>query len=194
MAVTDYAELLISWLFRSFKGRDAKLFTRVPPFSTRPPIIEITSDVSNPMSIEYTQDGAEKFPPLSWKTPEGAAQLFLIVEDPDAPLPFPIVHGLYYDIPPTVQSVTSEDFENEAALNAKGVKLGKPFISGKIYHGPRPLLNHGPHRYMYQLVALRAPLEGLPERNATAAQVQAALKEENIIAWGEWVGVAERKW
>lgn len=194
MAVTVYIELLFSWLFRSFRGRDAKLFTRVPPFNTHPPTIVITSDVPNPMTVDYTQDGAEKFPWLSWKTPKGAAQLLLIVQDCDAPLPTPIVHGLYYGIPPTVQSVVSEDFENETALNAKGLKLGKAFRRGKIYSGPRPLLNHGPHRYMYQLIALAAPLEGLPENDATMAQIRAALKEDDIVAWGEWVGVAERKW
>ncbi|KAF7862787.1 uncharacterized protein EAF02_010336 [Botrytis sinoallii] len=35
---------------------------------------------------------------------------FLVVEDPDVPAPSPVIHGIYYDIPPSRLKVRKEDF------------------------------------------------------------------------------------
>ena len=61
------------------------------------------------------------------------------------------------------------------------------------YEGPRPLLGHGPHRYFYQLVALREPVDlGKLKPKVTKNGLGAAIVG-NVIGWAEWVGVYERK-
>lgn len=98
----SYVEVTISWLFKNFRGRDAKLFITSPAFSSHPtPTITVTSpdcgDTNAQLGVEYTFDGAGKFPELSWRAPEeveGSIKEWLLVsEDPDAPLPTPIAHG-----------------------------------------------------------------------------------------------------
>lgn len=169
------------------------MFTRQPVFADLKPSITITSPVrANLMPVEYTQDGPSTFPPLSWANPPGTKELLLVIEDPDAPLPKPIVHGFGYAIPPSVQSIDSEDFDSQNPKYAeKGIKTGVT-REGTPYAAPRPLMNHGPHRYFYQVIALRDPLQGLSNKPSTV-EVLAVLKRENILGWGEWVGVAERR-
>ncbi len=49
----------------------------------------------------FTADGEGVSPPLIWgEAPEDAASLALIVEDPDAPSPQPLVHAIVWDIGP----------------------------------------------------------------------------------------------
>src|SRR4051812_38018486 len=49
----------------------------------------------------FTADGEGVSPPLTWgQLPQGAASLALIVEDPDAPTPRPMVHAIVVDIDP----------------------------------------------------------------------------------------------
>src|SRR3569623_2499407 len=49
----------------------------------------------------YTADGEGLSPPLSWTgAPAGAGGFVLIVEDPDAPMPEPLIHLLAWDLAP----------------------------------------------------------------------------------------------
>lgn len=117
----------------------------------------------------------------------------MIVQDADVPIPSPVIHGVYYSIPPTVSSIPSAFLSPPSPSYASaGIKLGKNFY-GDTYMPPRPIMNHGPHRYFYQVVALKSKLEGLPESKATFKQLLEKVKKEEIVGWGEWVGVAERK-
>lgn len=56
-----------------------------------------------------------------------------------------------------------------------------------------PLVNHGHHRYFYQIIALAKPLEGLKDKGAKYSEILGKVKKENIVGWGEWVGHCERK-
>lgn len=104
MAATARAvlEVVLSRLFANAKGRDAK------SFYTRPALASFTEQsitVTSPdcgasgskLGVDYTHDGRGKFPALKWSArPEIAAQVkewLLVSEDPDAPLPTPIIHG-----------------------------------------------------------------------------------------------------
>jgi len=56
-------------------------------------------------------------------------------------------------------------------------------------------LQHGEHRYFYQVIALgealdRAKLSEIATKEDLATEVSV---EGRILAWGEWIGVAERK-
>lgn len=121
----------------------------------------------------------------------------LIVEDPDAPLPTPIAHGVYYAIPVDILSVDALSFDRVAGDDANGLKGGFKFGQNRmenVYGGPRPVLGHGPHRYFYQVIALSEKLDpnsfatGTPTREELAKAV-----EGKVLAWGVWIGVFERK-
>lgn len=99
-------EVTLSWLLSSAKGRDEKSFYRSPAFKDlQEPTIEISStecgagSLAEPAQLkrEHSHDGEGRFPGLRWETPPAIAgkvrEWLLVVEDPDAPLPTPIVHG-----------------------------------------------------------------------------------------------------
>jgi phosphatidylethanolamine-binding protein (PEBP) family uncharacterized protein len=151
------------------------------------------------LSVHHTQLGEEHFPELRWSaaSPE-IKEYVLIVEDPDAPLPNPITHGLYYSIPATVNGVTAGDFEpakgaTEQNVLKGGFKHGKN-RRGNHYIGPRPLLGHGPHRYWFVLVGLQQPVDPKALSAVATKEELAREIEGKVVGWGSWVGVFERKW
>lgn len=96
--MTAYLEVAASWLFKNYRGRDAGLFTTLPPFATHPsPTIAISSPDCGAdgatLGKEYMHGGEGRIPELSWETVEGVKEWVLVSEDPDAPLPTPICHG-----------------------------------------------------------------------------------------------------
>lgn len=99
-------EVTLSWLLSSARGRDEKSFYRSPAFKDLPkPTVEITStdcgagSLAEPAQLkkEHSDDGEGRFPGVQWETPRDVGgrvkEWLLVVEDPDAPLPTPIVHG-----------------------------------------------------------------------------------------------------
>ncbi|MEU1089537.1 YbhB/YbcL family Raf kinase inhibitor-like protein [Streptomyces sp. NPDC005576] len=104
--------------------------------------------------------GGENFSPhLAWTAlPTGTAQLLLVVEDVDVPMAKPAVHCVAL-IDPRTRHLPP------GALAAKepgpGVRLLRATL-GRGYHGPAPIKGHGPHRYVFQLFALAAPVDGSP--------------------------------
>jgi Raf kinase inhibitor-like YbhB/YbcL family protein len=91
-------------------------------------------------------------PPLSWSgVPAGTVELAIIMEDPDAPLPWPFVHMIAYQI-----AADQVDFaEGALARVARGMAFGKSTAGSQGYMGPRPIPGHGPHHYIFQILALR---------------------------------------
>jgi Raf kinase inhibitor-like YbhB/YbcL family protein len=90
-------------------------------------------------------------PPLRWSgVPAGTAELAIIMEDPDAPLPRPFVHMIAYRISPDKSSVS----EGALAYEAIGVAFGRGTAGAQGYMGPRPVTGHGQHRYIFQILAL----------------------------------------
>jgi phosphatidylethanolamine-binding protein (PEBP) family uncharacterized protein len=212
MGVMNYVEYFFSKAFYFARARDDKLFTNGPAFSNLP---NATIDIESPevgpsnsnLGVQHTQLGEECFPELRWSNkPTDAVNVrkvqeyILIVEDPDAPLPKPITHGLYYSIPATVSSVKHSDFRpavDSTSTNsyrlAGGFKYGKN-SRGDTYIGPRPLLGHGPHRYFYQLIALKERVD-VDKLSAVVTKEELAREiEGKIAAWGVWIGIFERKW
>ncbi|KAI0128447.1 phosphatidylethanolamine-binding protein [Xylariales sp. AK1849] len=208
MTMIALLEVTLSWLFRSFKNRDAKLFHTRTAFTSLPAYPEQAINITSPdcgttdarLGVEYTADGAGKFPELSWTAPAEwqakVKQWLLVSEDPDAPLPTPIAHGIFGGIPPTKTGVTASDFgiaDESKALLKGGFHYGAT-RRGVPYIPPRPLLNHGPHRYFFFVVALSEPLDsGLLASKATREQVADAIQGK-VLGWGSWVGSCERVW
>jgi Raf kinase inhibitor-like YbhB/YbcL family protein len=141
------------------------------------------------MPTRYAGEGAGEniSPPLSWSgVPDEAAELVLVMQDPDAPLPRPVVHVIATGISPGAGGLT------EGALGAAGspgIRLGRASFGRRVYAGPRALRGHGPHRYVFQLVALRLPLA--LAREPSLRELLAAIRG-NAIARGRLTGTFEQ--
>ncbi|KAI8715525.1 hypothetical protein NCS52_01060400 [Fusarium sp. LHS14.1] len=199
--MTAYIEVAASWLFKNAKGRDAKAFFTHPAFTSHPePTLSITSPDcgidSSTLGKEYMHGGERRFPELTWDSHEGVKEWLLVSEDPDAPLPTPICHGIYLGIPVQKTSVLNSDFK---AVDEKSTRLEGGFYygasrNGMIYIPPRPLLNHGIHRYWFEIIGLSEPLdEKLVTSKPTREQVAEAIKGK-VVVWGRWMGQCERRW
>jgi len=205
MGLLDYVEYGAAWIFKNAKGHDDKLFTKGPAFIDLP---EATFEVESPdcgpsgspMKLEYTQwnEPTARFPELKWTKPSlDVKEYVLICEDPDAPFPTPGTHGLYVKVPEHVIGVTASDFEvvDEGAAEKKlrgPFKLGKN-RRGTVYTGPRPPLGHGPHRYLYEVIALKEPLD---EKKLSVVPTKDEVAEDikgKVVGWGVWVGVYEHR-
>lgn len=119
-----------------------------------------------PIPYRFTADGDGVSPPLIWDAPpSGTQSLALIVEDPDAPAPQPIVHAILWRIPPEERALA------EGALGSDGLaSTGRNSFFGTGWLPPDPPTGHGPHHYAFQLFALDAvpELSGRPGRTALA--------------------------
>ncbi|KAK5989093.1 hypothetical protein PT974_10591 [Cladobotryum mycophilum] len=200
-AARDYAERVFAWLFANAKAHDAKAFTTGPAFASCP---EPTIAVSSPdcgasgatLGPAYMHAGEGLVPGLRWEGVEGVGEWLLVSEDPDAPLPTPICHGLYLGIHKDKLSVEQADFT--PAEGGKSTHLEGGFYYGQnrlgnVYILPRPLLNHGIHRYFFDIIALNEPLS--PELIASKPSKEQVAKaiQGKVLAWGRWVGECERK-
>jgi Raf kinase inhibitor-like YbhB/YbcL family protein len=131
---------------------------------------------------QFTCDGADVSPALSWLEPPGGTQSFsLIVDDPDAPAGT-WVHWVLYNLPSSTRSLP-EGMDKERE-RADGSRQGRNDF-GKIgYNGPCP--PKGPaHRYFFKLYALDSKLELKP--GATKADLERAMKG-HVLGHAEVVG------
>jgi phosphatidylethanolamine-binding protein (PEBP) family uncharacterized protein len=214
MAILDYIELFLSWLLKNQKHRDDKLFSTRPPFAKLPkPNMKLESVDCGPsgghLDPEYTQIGSSRFPELTWTLPDDVPsdlvkEYIFVCEDVDAPLPTPVMHSLFFAIPPTTRGITHADIEADQpyvkATNIGTLKNGwkyVPNIRKKQYGAPRPLLGHGEHRYYWFVVALSQPIDIKAITEGGKKVSRDAIAEAingNVLAWGEWIGIFERKW
>jgi phosphatidylethanolamine-binding protein (PEBP) family uncharacterized protein len=103
--------------------------------------------------------GDDLSPHLAWTPPPaGTAQLLLLVEDIDVPISKPAVHCAAL-VDPSLAHLGHGALD--ARKPAAGVRLLRSTI-GRVYHGPAPIKGHGPHRYVFELFALSAPVESGP--------------------------------
>jgi phosphatidylethanolamine-binding protein (PEBP) family uncharacterized protein len=130
--------------------------------------------------------GENLSPSLSWtQLPQETVQLLLLVEDVDVPLPRPVLHlAALFD--PDVDGFD----EGALAPGAADVRF-LPDRFGRLgYHGPRPLPNHGPHRYGFHLYALDRRFDagpgGWPELLPRLAGH--VLGSGFLVGWRESVG------
>jgi Raf kinase inhibitor-like YbhB/YbcL family protein len=131
--------------------------------STGLALIEVSSSAliaENVIPIKYTADGGGVSPPLEWRgLPQDTSSVAVIVEDADSPTPHPWVHAIVVNLDPRESSIV------EAALDSpdhKGVGLAtglNSFLS-HAWLPPDPPPGHGPHRYVFQVFALRYARSG----------------------------------
>jgi Raf kinase inhibitor-like YbhB/YbcL family protein len=102
----------------------------------------------------FTADGAGISPPLFWTgVPEGTERLALIVEDPDAPAPQPLVHALVWDLPPQ-GDLKEGAIRADGSGGVDGSDVGRNSFFSEGWLPPDPPTGHGLHHYAFQLFAL----------------------------------------
>ncbi|MCS7166104.1 MAG: YbhB/YbcL family Raf kinase inhibitor-like protein [Gemmatales bacterium] len=107
---------------------------------------------------EYTADGRDISPPLSWTDPPAGTKSFaLLCEDPDAPRGL-WVHWVIFNIPAYVRSLPAGVPAHDHLSD--GSRQGRNDFGRIGYGGPSPPRGK-PHRYFFRLYALDTTL-GLP--------------------------------
>jgi len=118
---------------------------------------------------QYTCDGKDISPPLSWSgIPEGAKSLALICDDPDASKTW--VHWVIFDLPARTSGLPEAVPARETVLG--GGMQGTNDFHKVGYGGPCP--PSGTHRYMFKLSALDTEIK--LSSGATKADVLRAMK------------------
>jgi Raf kinase inhibitor-like YbhB/YbcL family protein len=173
---------------------------------TAPAALTVTSSAfqnGDALPKEYTADGKNVSPPISWTgAPASTREFALILDDPDANIMNrgPFVHWVLYKIPGTARGLP-EGVPMGATITAPGLvgainglsgfnafqRPGQPPLEPG-YRGPSPPAGQ-PHHYHFTVYALNAPLEakeGLDKNGLLAAM------EGKVVARGEIVGVYQR--
>lgn len=143
---------------------------------------------------QYTADGANISPPLTWPTVrQGTREYALVVEDRDAPQRGPDngrwVHWILYKIPADVTQLKENVGHASPLTDPPGAIQGRNSWGDAFYRGPDPPKGSGLHHYIFRVYALDAPIA------AQGAIDRAALEkamEGHILSHGETVGVYGR--
>jgi Raf kinase inhibitor-like YbhB/YbcL family protein len=129
--------------------------------------------------VQFTCDGSDMSPALSWSAPpEGTQSFALVMEDPDAP-GRTWVHWVLYNLPATERELP-EAVPAKGTLHS-GARQGRNDFGRIGYGGPCPPPGH-PHRYYLTLYALDTRLD--LKAGATRAQVDRAMRG-HILAQSE---------
>ncbi|WP_157956410.1 YbhB/YbcL family Raf kinase inhibitor-like protein [Dyella sp. C11] len=148
---------LLGTLLRGRHAGDTHLLVNELPVRANESSLALRSDAfvaDAPIPLRYAGEGVgdNVSPPLHWSLPPpGTVEQVLVMEDPDAPLSRPFVHLVATGIAPGITRL------DEGALNgdnAQAMTLGLGTFRKAGYSGPRALPGHGPHRYVFQLLAL----------------------------------------
>ena len=105
-------ERFVSRLFAGRHADDKHLIRRAPVWIDAPRFT-----VTSPAFVDggttprqYTQEGEDRFPPLAWRDlPAGANEIVIVVEDPDAPIPRPVVRCVVYGLPSASGQLTEAE-------------------------------------------------------------------------------------
>jgi Raf kinase inhibitor-like YbhB/YbcL family protein len=133
-----------------------------------------------PIPVKHSREGGNVSPPLSWTgVPPETRALAIIVDDPDAPGPFPFVHWVVYQIPADWKGLD----EGLSANPAGGIRQGMNSFGATGYGGPAPPPGP-PHRYQFHLHALDHALElpaGLDKKALLAAMEGHVLADAVLV-------------
>ncbi len=107
------------------------------------------------LASRYARDGENVSPALEWSDlPPGTVELALVVEDRDAGSP-PVVHWAVTGIDP--ESGGFGEGQQPAGT------VWPNYEGERAYAGPRPPVGDEPHRYVFRLYALTAPVSVSPD-------------------------------
>jgi len=138
----------------------------------------------------FTADGAGVSPPLIWgDVPPETSSIALLVEDPDAPAPNPLVHAVVWNLPPGERRLAEGEIAPDGDGDPDGRDVGRNSYLAEGWLPPDPPTGHGSHDYVFQIFALaRTPdLPGTPG----CGKLEEALRG-NVLAAGLLVGTYSR--
>jgi len=140
-----------------------------------------------PIPSQYTCDGKNISPPLTWKGAPGNTQSFvLIVDDPDSPSGL-WTHWTLFNLGSDVSELP-EDFA-KSPLASGPAKQGVNSFKNVAYGGPCPPAKKQ-HRYYFKFYALDITLNLQP--GAARSDVEAAMTK-HLLAIGQLTGTYQRK-
>lgn len=130
--------------------------------------------------------GANRSPALEWSgLPAGTAQLLLVIEDTDVPLPRPIVHTVAL-LDPARGALEA----GRLVVGEPGVRLLPASFRRVGYEGPRPIPGHGTHRYGFHLYALDRAIPAQTPVRSTKEVL--ALVDGRVTASAHLIGTMTR--
>lgn len=175
--------ILLASLVACRGAKEAPAFSE--PVGAQIPLSSSAFEEGGMIPREYTCDGADVSPPLSWGAlPDGTVSLALIVEDPDAPMGT-WVHWVLYNLPADLRDLP-QGVAPGPSLPFDG-QQGKSSFGKLAYGGPCP--PSGTHRYYFRLYALDTRLELGAE--AGKKEVLRAM-EGHILGQGQLMGRYKR--
>jgi Raf kinase inhibitor-like YbhB/YbcL family protein len=188
-------EKLPSGLGHALRGARAgyeKIVSECAGFAGAPDSIALESPAfgdGESIPPRYTADGEKISPPLIWRgAPVDAVGLVLIVEDPDAPTPDPLLHLLAWDLPPGLCELPEGQFKSPHHAGLDEI-LGRNSYLQAAYLPPDPPTGHGPHLYVFQLFALDRKLDfNKPPLRKSVVEAMRG----HVLAKGVLVGTYER--
>lgn len=132
----------------------------------------------------FTEDGTGVSPPLVWRDPpEGTQGFALVVEDPDAPAPQPLVHAIVWHLPADARQLAEGAIRADGTGGPDGSDVGRASFGTDGWLPPDPPTGHGSHDYVFQLFALRElPALGPdPDRAAVVAAMQGRVLAAGLL-------------
>jgi Raf kinase inhibitor-like YbhB/YbcL family protein len=137
-----------------------------------------------PIPVDYTCDGKNISPQLSWSGAPGNSQsLLLIVDDPDATAGA-WTHWILFNLSPDTSEL-SQDFAKVSSTAKQGTNdFKKPG-----YGGPCPPTGKA-HRYFFRIYALDTALN--LSAGASRKEIDAAMAK-HVLAMGQLMGTYQRK-
>jgi len=150
-----------SWLgtlLRGFRAGHEKLVVATHGIALAEHRIELKSLAfrdGQRLPSRFTADGEGISPPLAWNNvPLGTRSLVLIVEDPDAPTPNPLVHAVVTNIPPDQGDLREGAIAADGRGGSHSQDVGRNSYFSEGWLPPDPPTGHGEHDYVFQLFAL----------------------------------------
>lgn len=180
-------------LLRNVRAGHSKLVIAQDGLADGNAVIELSSPAfgnGGRLPDRFTADGEGVSPPLVWgDVPAGTAALALIVEDPDAPTPNPLVHAIVWGIAADERRLAEGAIVADGGGGPDGSDVGRNSYLGEGWLPPDPPTGHGSHDYVFQLFALG----DLPDMdmNPGRSDVAGALAGR-VLAAGLLVGTYSR--
>jgi hypothetical protein len=188
----EHVPLWLGAMLRNVRAGHARL-AAVDPHLASDTVIELSSPAfasGARLPQRFTADGLGVSPPLIWgEVPAATRSLVLIVEDPDAPAPRPLVHAIVAGISPETRQFAEGTIVPDGAGDPVSGDVGRNsyFVEGWL--PPDPPSGHGEHDYAFQLFALseELDLDANPGRGALVAAMAG-----KVIGLGLLIGTYSR--
>lgn len=144
------------------------------------------------LPLRFTADGEGISPALTWTQPPAeTAHLVLLVEDPDAPAPQPLVHAIVWGLAAESGYLTEGAIVADGTGSASAGDVGRNSYLREGWLPPDPPSGHGEHRYAFQLFAVGAGAGdpgGTPGRSAVIEAITG-----HVLAAGLLIGTYSRE-